>query len=339
MKLIVRAPNWVGDAVMALTTLDKIKSIMTCAETVTVMARKATSPLFKNHPDVDEIIKIDDKCNPFLGTKRSAGLIKAEKFDVGLILPPSLSAALIFKLGNVSKRFGYATDKRSLLLTRAIEEPAEAMHRVEKYIYLLEKISGKKIKSHNPTVYLSHDDISAGAEDLKQAGLNYEDKYIAIAPRAIGESRRWGSNKYGQLAVRLSEKYTVKVFLVGTANDSDTAEEIRAIAPDTIVNLCGQTSLMSAAAILSFAKLFVGNDSGLAHLAGGVKCPLVVLSGADNPQETSPMCDDKTVIIKDIDCISCVKNKCRNKGEEFMLCMKLITVDEVFDAASKRIKI
>ncbi len=338
MKLIVRVPNWVGDAVMALTTVDNLKKL-TAASHIAVMARKATTPLFVNHPDIDQVIEIDDKSNPILGPKKSADKIKNDNFDIGLILPPSFSSALIFKLAGVTGRLGYASDKRKLLLTRAIERPDESIHRMNRYLYLLRKLTGKEPDVHNPSLYLSHEDITAGGEVLKKFGLSYDNKYIVIAPRAIGESRRWGGDNYGKLASRLINEADVKVILIGTSADSDAAEEIKSHSPDSITNLCGETTLMSAAAIMSFAKLFVGNDSGLAHLAGGVKCPLVVLSGADNPTETSPVCDNKTVIIKDIDCISCVKNKCPLKGDAFMQCMKMITIDEVFNAAWEKLSV
>ncbi|RKX24312.1 MAG: lipopolysaccharide heptosyltransferase II, partial [Candidatus Zixiibacteriota bacterium] len=100
-----------------------------------------------------------------------------------------------------------------------------------------------------------------------------------------------------------------------------------------VFNICGKTDIETAGAVLSMARLFAGNDSGLAHLAAAVDIPLVVLSGADDPKETSPLSANKKVIIKDhLDCISCVKNDCPKKNDEFMRCMKEITVSEVFDA-------
>ena len=334
MKLIVRAPNWVGDAVMSLTAIDNIKE-MTGASHLAVMARKATAPLFINHPDVDRVIEIDDKSSAIFGPKKAADSIRDEGFDLGILFPPSFSSALIFKLAKIPGRIGYASDKRSLLLTRAVSISEEPLHRVNQFVHLLETPTRKKADLHNPTVYLSHENIQDGEEVLKASGLSYDDSFVIIAPRAIAESRRWGSDNYGALAQKLTAQLSLNVILIGTSGDDKAAEEIRRAAPDSIINLCGQTSLLSAAAIMSFSKLFIGNDSGLAHLAGAVTCPLVVLSGADDPAETSPLCENKTVIIKDIDCISCVKNECPKKGDDFMRCMKLISVDEVLDAATK----
>ena len=130
MKLILRAPNWVGDGIMALPTVDAARDL-TGADHVAVMARAATAPLYAHHPDVDRVIIIDDKKSLIAGPKNAAKTIKDDEYDVGLILPPAFSSALIFKLAGVKGRIGYATDKRSLLLTRAENIPPEPMHRAQ----------------------------------------------------------------------------------------------------------------------------------------------------------------------------------------------------------------
>jgi heptosyltransferase-2 len=322
---------------MALPAID-IARELTGADHIVIMARAATAPLFVNHPEIDRVVTIDDKDSRLRGPQRAAGTIRNDEFDVGVILPPSFSSALIFKLAGVKGRIGYAGDKRSILLTRAIKYPEEKMHRAQQYLHLFEKLTGRKASFGNSQLYLSHENIAEGADVLAARSLSYDDRYIVISPQAVAASRRWGSEKYGRLAARLSKELDCRIVLMGTDSDTEAGEIVRQRFPDGIINLCGKTSLTGAAAIISFGRLFVGNDSGLAHLAGAVNCPLVVLSGPDDPRETSPLCKKKKLIIKDIDCISCVKNDCPKKGDDFMLCMKMITVDEVFNAAKSLFK-
>jgi len=242
---------------------------------------------------------------------------------------------MIFKLAGVSGRIGYAGDARSILLTRVVKPVAEKTHRARTYIHLFEQLTGRKAVFKNPSVYLSYENIAAGEKVLGEHALTYDSAYAVIAPRAVAESRRWGSDRYGQLAAKLVTEVNCGVILLGITADAEAGEEVRQQAPEKIINLCGKTILPEAAAIASFARLFVGNDSGMAHLAGAVGCPVVVLSGPDDPRETSPLCEKKTVIIKELDCISCVKNRCPKSGDAFMQCMEMISVDEVFDAATK----
>jgi heptosyltransferase-2 len=337
MKLIIRVPNWVGDAVMALPTVDAAAEA-TGATVVSIMTRPLTAPLFQHHPNVDRVVVIEDKKSRVLGPYHASRMIKDDRYDVALILPPSLSSALIFKLAGVAGRVGFAGDSRSYLLTRAVPPPKETMHRARQYLYLLEQITGLSLPLANPRPVLSHEDIASGEKILAKYGLTYDSRYIVIAPQATAASRRWGAANYGRLSARLISDIDCTVILIGSLLERAAGDEVRQIGGARVVNLCGETDLMTAAAIASSARLFVGNDSGLAHLAGAVGCPLVVLSGADNPNETSPLCDHKKVIIKDIDCICCVKNVCPLSGEAFMRCMKLITVDEVCDAAREVIR-
>ncbi|MFC1475344.1 glycosyltransferase family 9 protein, partial [Candidatus Zixiibacteriota bacterium] len=80
------------------------------------------------------------------------------------------------------------------------------------------------------------------------------------------------------------------------------------------------------------ATVFIGNDSGPAHLAAAVGANIVVLSGADDPKSTSPMVKNKRMLYLDeLECISCVKNKCPLKNEAYMMCMKSIKVDDVYN--------
>jgi len=337
IKVIIRVPNWVGDAVMALPAIDNARE-MTGADYLSVMARSATAPLFQNHPDPDRVYVINDKKSQLSGPKKAAALIKDEAFDIGLLFTPSFSSALIFKLAGVRGRIGFTGDKRSLLLTRRISPPVEVMHRARQYLYLMEKLTGTKARLSEPHVNLALEDISGGEEILKKYGLSYDSRFIAIAPQAIARSRRWGAENYGKLAAEMATRFNCTVLLIGSDNDFEAGEIVKALGGAQVINLCGQTSLLQAAAILSFTRLFVGNDSGLAHLAAAAGCPVTVLSGPDNPAETSPLTKQKKIIIKDIDCISCVKNDCPLKGEDFMRCMKLIDVDEVLNAAAAIIR-
>lgn len=337
MRLIIRVPNWVGDAVMAVPTVTAAAEA-TGASALAVMARPLTAPLFRHHPGVDRVVVIDDQRARVLGPYRASQSIRDDKYDVGLILPTSLSSALIFKLAGVAERVGFAGDGRSRLLTKAVKPPQGITHRAGQYLHLLEQMTGISLPLNNPRLTPVQEDLAGGGKILAAHALSYDSRYVALAAQATAPSRRWGAANYGRLAARLIAEYDCAVVLIGSLKEKEAGEEIGRIGGPRVINLCGETDLRTAAAIASFARLFIGNDSGLAHLAGAVGCPLVVLSGADNPDETSPLCDYKRVIIKDIECIRCVKNVCPLSGEAFMNCMKLITVDEVLSAANEVIR-
>jgi heptosyltransferase-2 len=335
MKLIIRVPNWVGDAVMALSAVDNARDI-TGASRIAVMARGRVAPIYRHHPDVDQIITIDNHTSGLRSIRRAARQIRDERYDIGVILSPSFSSALIFRLGKVRGRVGYKGDGRSFLLTKALPAPEEKMHRAEQYVNLLRRVTGKMLPFRPPRLYLSHEELKEAELLLKAHGVSFDDPYIVIGAQAVAESRRWGSSNYATVAKKLVDNPGYKVVVIGSNSDFDTGEQIGAGSAAKVINLCGKTDLLIAAAIQSFARLYIGDESGLAHLAASVNTPVLVLAGAADPTETAPLADIRTIIIKsDLPCISCVKNVCPKRGDGYKLCMKMISPEEVTDAARR----
>lgn len=326
---IIRAPNHLGDCVMALASLQSLPDGLK----YNLLVPHWSEPLYRHLPGAKlHLISAGHLHGPS-AIMHQRRIVRKASADRGLLLTPSFSSALIFALAGLKKKSGFASDGRGFLLTDPIDAAMAPAHRAEKYRFMLETFFAQKLSSGIPRIIISPPAFSETARLVEQLGTGETGRYIVIAAQAVAASRRWGTANFADLAGRLIERFGIKIVLLGATAECRAGEEIRANHKD-IVNLCGQTDIETAAAILSRAILFVGNDSGLAHLAGGVGVPLVVLSGADNPKETSPLAAKKTVIIKNnLECISCIKNNCPLPGEKFMQCMKQISVEEVFEAA------
>jgi lipopolysaccharide heptosyltransferase II len=239
-------------------------------------------------------------------------------------------------LSGVKERIGYIADGRRLLLTKPLPLPApiNSCHRSELYFNLLKRAAGVELQFAKPKIFLSDEDIAGGQKALKDFGIDDGEKFAAIAFRAVGESRRWGVDNYMELTKKLIAEHNLKVVLIGKDDDRIEGEKIASGAGSSrVYNLAGKTGVRELASILTQSLMFIGNDSGAAHLAAAVGVPLVVLSGADDPKETSPLSSQKKLLyMSDLACISCVKNKCELKGEAFMKCMKGISVEMVMKA-------
>jgi lipopolysaccharide heptosyltransferase II len=251
-------------------------------------------------------------------------------------MPPSFGAASSFKLGGVKQRIGYIADGRRLLLTRPLPlpEPLNSQHRSVVYFDLLRRGANVDLEYSPPKLTLNDTDHGRANGILQSVGLGTDDRYVAISHQAAAESRRWGGDNYAALAQRIVGGLNLHVVLVGSSADRKSGDElIAASGSGSIHNLAGMASLRESAAILARSEAFVGNDSGPAHLAAAVGTKIVVLSGADDPNETSPLSAQKIIVRRsNLSCISCVKNICPLKGEAQMKCMKEISVDEVYGA-------
>jgi heptosyltransferase-2 len=334
-KILIRTPNHLGDCVMALPMISETREAHPNS-TVTVLTPDHLHELFVGNPGIDSVLTIPtEHVHGLLSVFKIKDLVAPEDFHVGYILPPSFGAASAFKLAGITERIGYIADGRRLLLTRPLPLPVplNSEHRSKLYFDLLRRGSGSSIDYVKPKLFLSEDDHKTGLELLGGYGIDRDDRYAVIAFRAVAESRRWGESKYAELARQLIDNFGLKVVLIGSAGDIRAGDDLVAAIDrddDLVANLAGKTSLRELASICSRARLFVGNDSGPAHLAAAVGAPIVVLSGADDPPETSPLASQKRLIYHDqLDCISCVKNRCPLKGDDFMRCMSEISVDEV----------
>ncbi|MEP0828708.1 MAG: lipopolysaccharide heptosyltransferase II [bacterium] len=332
--VIVRAPNHLGDCLMALPALRSLTR-SDAEYKIYLLAPHWSRPLFDGLPLAEFIPLSGEHLHGWKGILRQSQLLRKYRLTHGIILPPSFSSALAFFLGKVKNRHGFRTDRRGFLLNDGINLPTgKVFHRAALYQSLVNHFASQELPPAPAKL-----DISIGSQKKAERLLAPSargSRLVAIAPQAVAPSRRWGADNYRKLALRLISECDCKVVLLGAAAEFE-AGEIVAAGNNKIINLCGKTDIGSAAAVLYRCHLFIGNDSGLAHLAAAVDIPLVVLSGADNPEETSPVSDKKTVIIKnDLSCISCVKNRCPLSGDAFMRCMKDISVDDVFNAAQSR---
>jgi len=342
-KILIRTPNHLGDCVMAIPMINETREAYP-ASSVTVLVPDYLAELYEGNPAIDEILSIPSRyVHGLIAVMKIKVLIAPHEFDVGYVLPPSFGAASSFKLAGVKERIGYIADGRRLLLTKPLPLPAplNSEHRSMVYFNLLRRGAGVDLEYVKPKLLLNKEDNDKAVRILDGFGFPDNEPYAVIAFRAVAESRHWGLDNYTELARAIAKDLKLRVILIGGPVDRKEGDKIaEAIETedyiDEVINLAGKTSLRETAALLSRARIFIGNDSGPAHLAAAVGVPVVVLSGADDPKETSPISNQKKLLYLDyLECISCVKNKCPLRGEEFMQCLKGISLETVLAAVKE----
>jgi heptosyltransferase-2 len=326
-KIIVRLPNWIGDAVMAIPAVKCIKSHRPGIE-VTSLGKRAVIELYKHSKAVDRLIEFDlpAERNRLSALKSFSRSLRKYNFDCGLVLPDSFSSALVFKLGGVKRRLGYRSELRSFLLTEPLRQPEGVIHRGEKYMNLVKSALDIDDCRIDVSVDVSDKEREAADRFLSDTG-----KFVVICPTSRAESRRWGDTKYCELIARVSGELGMDVVLAGSGDEAGFIDNIADRSESEVLNLASENDLLLSVEVMRRAEAFVGNDSGAAHLAAASGTRVVSISGADDPSETKPLARVGEIVNKHIHCSPCVKNVCPRK-DHINECMDVISVDDVMDA-------
>jgi len=330
-NIIVRMPNWLGDAVMATPILADIRAHWREAQ-LTAMCQGAIGEILIGNPHINEIFAFT-KANEFTRHTETRDLIarlRQGKYDLGILLPNSFSSAWWFWRGNVKERLGFATDSRRLLLTKPIPIPRERGHEhlVLTYKRLLPSL-GIPLSDAKPEIFVTPEEAEAADILLAQYRVPKQSPLIGVnAAAAFGPAKCWPPERFRKLTQLLLEKTPNYILFFGDANTAPLIHSICCGLPSRVVDLAGKTNLRQLIALLSKCSLFLTNDSGPMHLAAALKIPLVALFGSTDPFVTGPY-RHGTVIRKDnIPCAPCFRRICPIDFK----CMKRIEVNEVYQA-------
>jgi heptosyltransferase-2 len=331
-RLVILAPNWLGDAVMALPAIADVRRALPDA-VLAIAARPPVGPLFQLVPGIDETILLTRPAK--VGRPETWGGIGAElanrSFDAALLLPNSLHAALVASRAGIPERWGYRSSCRGTLLTRAIPRPA-SVHQVE-YYQQLTRALGFASGPREPRIAVPPAARDAGTDVLRAAGWDGRAPLVALAPgAAYGGAKKWPGASFGELARALSAD-GVSCVLVGSAADAPAGDEVvRASAAGRhVLNAIGRTDLPALAGVLSLCRALVTNDSGAMHLGAAVGVPVTAVFGPTDEQATRPLGGAHTVLTHDVWCRSCMLRECPIDHA----CMRGVTAGAVLDAARR----
>lgn len=341
-RLVIIAPNWLGDAVMALPAIADVRRALPGAS-VTVAARASVAPLFEMVADVDVL-------------DAGASLI-GQWFDAALLLPNSFHAALMARRAGIPERWGYRTDCRGFLLTRAVPTagPAPFLQRrrlgggarapVHQAAYYQRLVRELGFDNGPPEPHISVPIRVTTAADalLLETGWNGSAPLATIAPgAAYGSAKRWPPDRFASLAHTLAYD-GVQTVIVGSQPDRGTADEVvrafhsHSATPERAVpaplDLVGRTDLPTLAGVLAASRALVTNDSGAMHLAAAIGIPVTALFGPTDERATRPLGSAHAVVIHETWCRPCMLRECPLSHE----CMRGIEVSQVLTAARQHL--
>jgi len=327
LKILVRATNWVGDAIMAIPALQAIRAREPNAE-ITILARRWVSALYRDQGLADKLLVLEDLSDP------SAALREAH-YDSAILFQNAFQAAWLGWRAGIPERIGYARDGRSELLTRAIPVPSPGEIPAHETYYYLELLRRAGWLEKLPSVdeirlVLSADSRERAAERIAAATGRASSRRIAIAPgAAYGSAKCWPPERFAELADRLIARFDADVILFGAPSEREIAARIAAGMRKRAVNLAGQTPIEDLPAYFSACDIFIGNDSGAMHVAAAAGVPVVAIFGSTDPEGTAPVTSRRTLVRVAPSCSPCFLRQCPVDHR----CMTRIDVALVEEAA------
>ncbi len=334
-RVVVVAPNWLGDAVMALPAIADIRRHF-ADSALAIAARPPVSPLFTMVKGIDQTVTLpaEGGVRAILEWNDSAAALRSGSFDLAVLLPNSFASALVVKKAGIAERWGFATDWRGRLLTRAVPKPG-VLHQSEYYQALTTTLGF----TAGPPFAAVWPNTDRTRELLLEIGLDPDEPFIVFAPgAAYGIAKQWLPERFARLAGLIINDRGWSVLMVGSKADRSACADIASRLGSTgsrmnrLVDLSGKTDLPSLAGVLARARAVVSNDSGAMHLAGAVGAKVIALFGATNEKRTSPLRASESgpspvIMTHDVFCRPCMLRECPIDHR----CMRGISAEAVFE--------
>jgi heptosyltransferase II len=316
-RIVVRVPNWIGDAVLSLAALRDLRRNFPSAR-LDVLARPWVGGLYAAVREVDGVIESR-------GVRADAARLRGG-YDAAVLFTNSFGSALSAWRAGIRERWGYATDGRGPLLTRRASVPASLRGESEVYYYraMLAGVSLAVSDAPDTSLGCPPEWAERGAAMLGPGG------WIGLNPGAFfGSAKRWPAPRYAQVADSLAHHDGVGVAILGGPAERPLAEAIASSMQAPARVLCGETDLPALCGVLSRLRLLVTNDSGPMHLAAALGTPLVAIFGPTDWRETAPRGARQRLLREPVECAPCKLRECPIDHR----CMRAVRAERVVEEA------
>ncbi|MBH0181272.1 MAG: lipopolysaccharide heptosyltransferase II [Nitrospira sp.] len=341
-RLVVRAPNWIGDAVMCEPALRGLRSLFPEAE-LTVLAKSVVAELFIGYPGVDRVLVYDSKGihAGLAGKWTLAGTLRRHQFDLAVLFQNAFEAAFITWLAGIARRYGYATDGRVFFLTDPVAVPDRAtrIHQVGYYWNLLKPL-GLAGEPSAPALAISADEERTMESTLAAAGIGPADVVIGVNPGSTyGSAKRWLPERFAEAArrlidrVRKDEGKEAAVMILGAKGEESLGNTIATFVEAKSVVLSGTTTIRELMAATKRCRLLLTNDTGPMHIAAAFGVPVVAVFGPTDWRTTSPYGQEQSIVREPVDCAPCFLRECPIDHR----CMTRVPSDRVYEAAVQQL--
>jgi heptosyltransferase-2 len=328
--VVARAPNWLGDALMCMPALLRLKEKMPPGKRLWVATPPQLHHLWAAAEWIDGVVDFQDS-GPFHGLP---GRLRKLGAGAVIVFPNSTRSALEARLSGIPLRIGRSGRMRSAVLNCRLpawspQDRHALVHQVSHYFSLVGRLA--EIDTTLPQKTLR---TPQAAETVRGLGIGRADGYLAIAPgAAYGPAKQWPVERFAAVAEWFA-RTGGEVVVVGMENDIPAGAAVVQAAGPGARNLCGKTSLQQLMAVLQCAGAAVANDSGAMHLAAALGTPGVAVFGSTNPAATGPLGATWFVLRQPPPCAPCFQRTCPLDTDKYR-CLTAIQPEAVCQALAE----
>jgi heptosyltransferase-2 len=297
-NILIRATNWVGDAVMCLPALHAIRDRFPEAH-ITILAKSWVADLYAQESFTNQILMFDSK--PWWSVAQE---LRRHRFDCAILLQNAFGAAWVACMAGIPSRIGYNRDGRGLLLTRAVKVPKRGEIPQHQRFYYLELLRRAGLIAQLPAGDISIAPLGPGRDPKR--------RIIGVSPgAAYGTAKRWIPERFAEAAAKLASVRGAALALFGSRAEHQLCEQIAEMLPGCdVTNYAGQTTLAQFIELASRCELFLTNDSGAMHIASALGVPTVAIFGATDDIATGPTGPRARVVREKVECSPCLLREC-----------------------------
>jgi len=333
-RILVFAPSWVGDMVMAQTLFALLK-LYYPTTLIDVLAPAWSKALLERMPEINyaHVFPFAHKELKLRQRYQFGKKLRQYHYDQAIILPNTLKAAFVIYVAAIPLRTGWRGEwpRSWLFLNDARKLDKRAMPQMVQRFAALAAPASVSLPLVLPKPHFLVSAQMQQATREKYALRTNSAPVLVLAPGAeFGPSKRWPAMYFAQVAEKKIQQGW-QVWLLGSVNDVSIAEDIQQRVPNGIVNFIGRTSLAEAVDLLSLATAVISNDSGLMHIAAALQRPLVAIYGSTSPRFTPPLTDCVRILSLELACSPCFKRTCPLKHWQCMLELKPVKVLQALD--------
>jgi predicted lipopolysaccharide heptosyltransferase III len=297
--LVVRLRS-IGDAVLTTPSLFALRRFLPQAQ-IDILLEDWVAPVLEGSDLVDRVIEIarDSKT----GRARLARELRASRYDVVYNLHGGTTATLLTRATGAKHRVGFGHYQYARLHNHAAPSSLEiwqrpSLHSVEQQLALI-GWTGVPVTDRPPTrLAVTDGALLSIAEKLRAAGWEDEDKPVAVIhPAAAFDTKQWATKNFARVADDLAARGLTTIAIV-SPKEKQAVESLMKQTSARVIGL-SDLSLPEVTALASRARLFVGNDSGIAHVAAAAGAPCVVIFGSSNVVHWRPWTTNPNEVVRE----------------------------------------